>query len=88
MVATKQIKSLVPKFFVNWCLFIHKNTNTVDYYTNFLSIMKPSLPENLGKEYESKKLSTTWKPTLAAICLHSKNDVIRKMLQKNNATLL
>lgn len=44
MVATQQIKSLVPKFLVNWCLFIHKNTNTVDYYTNFLSIMKPSLP--------------------------------------------
>ena len=69
MVATQQIKSLVPKFLVNWCLFIHKNTNTVDYYTNFLSIMKPSLPvkKKLAQrinESKKKKLSTVWKPTL------------------------
>ena len=68
MVATKQIKSLVPRFLVNWCLFIHKNTNTVDYYTNFLSIMKPSLPvkKKLAQRINEskKKLSTVWKPTL------------------------
>lgn len=49
--------------------FIHKKTNTVDYYyTNFLSIMKPSLPvkKNLRKEFNEskKKLSTVWKTTL------------------------
>ena len=82
MVATKQIKSLVPKFLVNWCLFIHKNTNTVDYYTNFLSIMKPSLPvkKKLAQRInESKKKNYPLYENL--LSLATKRKYIQTVLQ-------
>ena len=78
MVATQQIKSLVPKFLVNWCLFIHKNTNTVDYYTNFLSIMKPSLPEKLAQRIWIKKNYPLYENLLS---LATKRKYIQTVLQ-------
>lgn len=95
-VYTKITQLITQIFCLLWNLHCQKNLRKEYESKKQLStVWKPTLTcyeEKIHSDclttilYYQKPLMQQCKQT--AICLHSKNDVIRKMLQKNNATLL